>query len=91
MITNSTYNGWTNKATWLVKLWMDNDQSAYSYWREQVNKNTDSYQLADELEHYHQDISSEQVGLFADLLTSSLAEVNWHEIAQSLINDLSEY
>ena len=20
------YNGWTNKATWLVKLWIDNDQ-----------------------------------------------------------------
>jgi hypothetical protein len=90
MTTNITYNGWTNKATWLVKLWMDNDQYTYSYWIEQVNKNTDSYQLADELEHYHQDILPEHTGLLADLLSSALAEVNWIEIAQSLISDLSE-
>lgn len=90
MTTNTTYNGWTNKATWLVKLWMDNDQPSYYYWQEQAIANTNFYQLADELEHFHHDIAPDHIGLFADLLTSALAEVNWHEIAKSLLNDLSE-
>lgn len=24
-----TYNGWTNRDTWLVKLWLDNDYNNY--------------------------------------------------------------
>lgn len=31
---DKTYNGWTNYETWNVKLWMDNDQGSYDYWRE---------------------------------------------------------
>ena len=34
MSTNKTYNGWTNYETWAVKLWMDNDEGSYNYWRE---------------------------------------------------------
>lgn len=30
------YNGWTNYATWAVKLWIDNEEPAYNYWREQA-------------------------------------------------------
>jgi hypothetical protein len=26
------YNGWTNKETWLVTLWIDNDQGEQEYW-----------------------------------------------------------
>ena len=28
------YNGWTNYETWLVALWLDNEQGSYDYWRE---------------------------------------------------------
>ncbi len=28
------YNGWTNYETWNVKLWIDNDEGSYNYWRE---------------------------------------------------------
>lgn len=28
------YNGWYNYETWLIKLWMDNDQGSDEYWRE---------------------------------------------------------
>lgn len=35
MSTNiDKYNGWTNRETWLVKLWINNDQSTQEYWRE---------------------------------------------------------
>lgn len=28
------YNGWANKPTWLVKLWIDNEEGDYLYWRD---------------------------------------------------------
>ena len=91
MAINTTYNGWTNKATWLVKLWMDNDQSSYFYWLDQAINTANCYQLADEIEHFHLDIAPENIGLFTDLLSTALSEVNWFEIAKSLLNDLSDY
>lgn len=30
------YNGWTNYETWAVALWIDNEESSYHYWRDQV-------------------------------------------------------
>ena len=36
MATDKTYNGWTNYETWAVKLWIDNEQGSYEYWREQA-------------------------------------------------------
>ncbi len=33
-MTDTPYNGWANYATWAVKLWIDNDQGDYEYWRE---------------------------------------------------------
>ncbi len=31
-MADETYNGWTNKATWLVKLWIDNEQYEQERW-----------------------------------------------------------
>lgn len=33
-MSNKTYNGWTNYETWVVNLWMDNEEGTYDYWRE---------------------------------------------------------
>ena len=45
-MTDTTYNGWTNYETWAVKLWIDNEQHSYHYWREtaaEYLENPDSY------------------------------------------------
>ena len=34
MTENQTYNGWENKPTWLIKLWVDNSEGDQDYWRE---------------------------------------------------------
>ena len=31
---DTKYNGWSNRETWLLKLWIDNDQGEQEYWRE---------------------------------------------------------
>ena len=36
MCETRKYNGWTNYETWLVSLWLDNDQASYLYWREEA-------------------------------------------------------
>ena len=33
-MTKKEYNGWFNYETWLVSLWMDNEQGSSSYWAE---------------------------------------------------------
>lgn len=30
------YNGWSNYETWLVSLWLDNEQPSYRFWREEA-------------------------------------------------------
>lgn len=38
------YNGWVNYETWLVNLWIDNDQGEHEYWQEQTEAEIkDSY------------------------------------------------
>lgn len=37
-MTDEKYNGWTNYETWAVALWMDNDHSSHTYWRQQSDE-----------------------------------------------------
>ena len=94
------YNGWTNYETWNVHLWITgNDQGTYDYWREQTELCLDTpgeildatYALSVALKAEHIDNIPETLkGVYADLLGAALSEVNWTEIAQSLIDEVTE-
>ena len=113
MSKDTTYNGWTNYETWAMKLWMDNDQGEYNYWRETTrdcrNEARDQHPnqfmdkadnarnlLADALKARYDDESEHPVfeaangTVYVDLLNAALAEVNWHEIANALLEDAQE-
>jgi hypothetical protein len=100
--TDTTYNGWTNYETWLVKLWMDNDQGSYEYWREAArdawqhpvkNQFIDSRKdrariaLAERLKDDHEEAVSDLKGFAADLMNAALSSVDWDEIASALLDD----
>lgn len=36
MSNNTSYNGYTNYATWAVNLWIDNEQGTQGYWEERA-------------------------------------------------------
>lgn len=33
-MSDRSYNGWTNYETWVVNLWMDNEEGSHDYWVE---------------------------------------------------------
>jgi hypothetical protein len=105
-----TYSGWTNYATRAVKLWLDNDQGAYEYWREQARERhreapesprvkegfwskaeAELLNLADQLKTEIEEASPiTEASMFSDLMNTALSEVNWIEIATSILDALPE-
>jgi hypothetical protein len=105
-MSDKRYNGWTTYETWLVALWTDNDQASYRYWQRMAQKAWDDTQadstfsreeratmiLADTLETETQEANplADDASLWNDLMGAALAEVNWHEIAEHLIEDVEK-
>ena len=83
------YQGWKNYETWCVKLWIDNEEGNYRYWREQTQEagkdgaSTLAMQLHTEIE----DAAPSLDGMWADLMSAALSEVDWYEIAEAMIGD----
>jgi hypothetical protein len=102
MTTDTKYNGWTNYETWVVSLWLDNDQCSQEFWQEQArdavqeaidNDESDPREeaistIAQRLESEHDEGVPEVPGVFADLLNSALGRVEWRDIARNMIDEV---
>lgn len=44
--------------------------------------------MSEMLKNEHEENTPETTGVYADLLNAALSEVNWHEIAESLMEDV---
>lgn len=100
------YQGWRNYETWLVNLWMDNEQGSQDFFREtakEIYDQTDSYNIgmnktelarcrfADWLKQYHtEENKPELAGVYGDLLGGALSAVCWDEIARHHIDAVLE-
>lgn len=97
-MTRNEYNGWTNYETWVVNLWLNNEQGSQDYWLNVAewvlhhSKDEDAarYELASIIENQHEESLPELTGFAADLLNASMSEVNWHEIAEHFIDAAKE-
>lgn len=92
MTQDEKHNGWTNRETWLVNLWLTNEQGLYEEARAACNRDGEMLQeAAQSLEDFVDDLLSDQhdgrSGFLTDLINAALARVNWAEIAESFRAD----
>lgn len=99
------YNGWTNFATWGCKLILDNDCGLYDQTQEmareaaKIGGRESVYKLEVELREFVGELcglespgeyATEPSDMAKQLLGAAMCEVNWREIAESLLNDLDD-
>jgi len=99
-MTDTSYNGWTNYETWLVNVWLTNEEGTSNYWNEAARDcitdcGEDTAQAIARLEQELKDNLEEQApdlgsGLYADMLSAALASVNWRELSKALIEGATE-
>jgi hypothetical protein len=90
-MSDTTYNGWSNYATWRISLEIFDGVTL-----EDMNTvEVDPYQLKDYLQEYAEEIVflDSNIGgktpssLMEDYARAFLSDVNWYEIAQHMVND----
>ena len=88
-MSDKTYNGWTNYATWRVNLEVFDCQENNWDW---FNMDQDVYGLAQDLRAYVEESieNSSTEGLARDYALAFLSDVNWHEIALHMVAELAE-
>jgi hypothetical protein len=92
------YNGWKNYVTWVVNLWLEDEESSYNYWSEQAatvkkeyKEDVQEYTLADmlkddfELEAEH---VLNEASVYSDILRGAISEVDFREIAKGLLDEV---
>lgn len=100
------YQGWTNRETWAMMLWIDNDYSLSDTAREYARTEAEGHDEGEEINPYYLGESLKNY-IEEDLLTfenisnnrelfimltdiGSLYRVNWREIAESLLSSVKE-
>jgi hypothetical protein len=84
MTTQEKYQGWTNYETWNVKLWLDNDEGSYHWLGDLAQTAWDNAEIEE------QNPLADQATMWSDLLSAALSEVNWMEIAGSVLEDVDK-
>ncbi len=86
MDDNTKYNGWTNRETWLVSLWINNDQDSQAILLEALNREESDFKKAEWLKsEIHEEMYDLplEASLWSDLLGTALARVNWLEVIEN--------
>lgn len=82
------YDGWKNYETWLVALWIGNNESVYRNVQDLLNRDyafKHNCEKADALKEMIEEFLDfqEEASLRSDLLNAALSEVDWMEIVES--------
>lgn len=83
------YNGWNSYQTWLCYTWITNSKS-YQHYTEKAkqakNISDFSHLLENDFTQKAYSLTGES-GFFCDLMQNAINKIDFHEIAESLINE----
>jgi len=88
-MTDKTYNGWTNYATWRVNLEIFDGLET----EEMFDLTLDAWDLGQVLQDYAEEVVTMSISdpnapsLALDYALAFISNVNWHEIAKHMITD----
>lgn len=87
-----SYNGWSNYPTWNVALWLGNEPATYEDSRRITRENAHKGRshVADALRDYVEELAGEpltEASFVADLLGHAIGEVDWFELADSMMDE----
>lgn len=88
-MSDNRHNGWTNYATWRVRLEIFDGFDPSDYFS--AFDPSDTYGLSKALEEYADQVLFECAtveGLAADYARAFLSDVNWYEIAEHMLDDM---
>jgi hypothetical protein len=82
------YNGWSNRMSWLIGLHLSNTKEVYDEVREIcLNANLKEFEKEDKVKEFTENFivegSKDGDLLRDDLISDSLAQVNWREVVKS--------
>ncbi len=93
-MSDRTYNGWANYETWLVNVWMTNDDCSQRYWdliaRSHHGRSARNARckLANRLKYELGQVPDDLSGFHKDMLNAALCEVDWNELASHMLADV---
>lgn len=88
-MSDKTYNGWTNYATWRINLEVFDGMDGEGF-----DLTQEAYDLGHDLKDYAENLIYESGGgdgnIAVDYALAFLLDVNWYEIAKHMIKDYAE-
>jgi len=82
--TTESYNGWSNYETWLMNLWLTNDELVYNDLMQIIQEIDTVEEMAEELKfRVMEDMDLNEISIRSDFLTASTRNVNWREIIEA--------
>jgi hypothetical protein len=87
-MSDTKYNGWTNKATWATNLWLSNDEFLYKNLNRELRAEATEDSTADELAEIVREFANIHLGAQARTEIGDFDEVDWAEVAQDWVDEL---
>lgn len=85
-LQTQTCNGWSNRKTWAVNLWITSEPETYDMLQRIIKAFDTVSEQAEELERCvraGKDSLTGRPTMWSDLLSTALGRVNWYEIIES--------
>ena len=81
----ATYNGWSNRETWLAGLWLNNDEASYALLLEAGRQGEEPFDRADWLERQLREQledTMDEASMWCDLINTAFNRINWVEVVE---------